>query len=138
MVQFIKGSWHYGELDTAKRLSDCIEIYPMGEGFTWDTKDPARDTEKVHEAWEFAKKKIREGAYNLLILDEINNAISYGYLPVGEVIEWLKGKPENLHVILTGRDAHPDLIETADLVTEMREIKHPFQKGIVAQKGIEF
>ena len=138
MVQFIKGSWHYGELDAAKRLADCIEICPMGEGFTWETKDRERDTQKAHEAWEFACKKVAEGNYNLLILDEINNVIDYGYLPVEEVLDWLKTKPDALHVILTGRNAPPPLIEMADLVTEMREIKHPFHKGIYAQKGIEF
>ena len=138
MVQFIKGSWHYGELDTARRLAPLIEIHPMGEGFTWETRNPQRDAQKAREAWEFACRKVQEEDFQILILDEINYVIDYGYLPVQEVVDWLPRRPEGLHVVLTGRNAHPALIEAADLVTEMRAIKHPFEKGISAQKGIEF
>ncbi len=138
MGQFIKGNRQYGELVTAERLKDFIEIVPLGEGFTWETKSRERDTKKAHEAWEVCKEKILSGRYQIVILDEINYAIDYGYLDVDEVVEVLKAKPENLHVILTGRNAHPKVIGLADLVTEMRKIKHPFDQGITAQKGIEF
>lgn len=138
MVQFIKGSWHYGELDAAKRFDGLLEIRPMGEGFTWDTKNPERDREKAHEAWEYGKKAALSGQYDLVIFDEINYVISYDYLEVEKVVEFLKEKPKELHVILTGRDAHEKIVEMADLVSEMREIKHPFKKGIKAQRGIEF
>jgi len=136
--QFIKGSRHYGELVTAERLKEWIEIVPMGEGFTWETKSRERDTQRAHEAWAFFKEKLLSGDYQIVILDEINYVIDYGYLPVGWVVEALRQKPEMVHVILTGRNAHPRIIELADLVTEMREVKHPFRQGITAQKGIEF
>jgi cob(I)alamin adenosyltransferase len=138
MVQFIKGNWPYGELEAAKRLGDWLTIRPMGEGFTWDTKNPERDRQKAMEAWNLGKAAALSGRYPLVIFDEINYVISYGYLPVGEVADFLKHKPPDLHVVLTGRDAPPELIELADLVTEMRDIKHPYTKGIKAQKGIEF
>ena len=137
IVQFIKGAWHYGELDAAKR-HPTFEIYPMGEGFTWVTKDRERDIQKAEEAWQFALKKIKDGNYDMLILDEINYVIKYGFLDVKEVIQFLREKDEALHVILTGRDAHPSIIEIADLVTDMKEVKHPFKKGIKAQRGIEY
>ena len=141
MVQFIKGSWHYGEIEAAKRLGeDSFRIIPMGRGFVKvgaEKPDP-EDVRLVEEAWRFAEEKIQSGEYDLVILDEINYAISYKMLEVGKVIEALKRKPEMVHVILTGRNAHPDIVELADLVTEMREIKHPYQKGIQAQRGIEY
>ena len=115
-----------------------MEIKPMGEGFTWETKDRARDTEVAHKAWEFCKELIRKNEHDLLIFDEINNTMDYGYLDVDEVVAALKAKPEEMHIILTGRDAPQPVIDIAHLVTEMREIKHPFHKGIYAQKGIEF
>lgn len=138
MVQFIKGSWHYGELDAAKKFSENFELLPMGEGFTWDTKDKARDTKTAHNTWEVCKEKILSGKYKIVVLDEINIALSYNYLDVREVVDFLKGKPEDLHVILTGRDAPPEIVELADMVTEMKAIKHPFKSGIKAQKGIEY
>jgi cob(I)alamin adenosyltransferase len=141
MVQFIKGSWHYGELEAAKRFGeDSFQIIPMGRGFVKvgaEKPDP-EDVRLVEEAWRFAAEKIRSGEYDLVILDEINYATSYKMLEVGKVIEALKRKPEMVHVILTGRNAHPDIVELADLVTEMREIKHPYQKGVQAQRGIEY
>lgn len=137
--QFIKGSRHYGELATADRLKEWLEICPMGEGFTWETKSRERDTEKAREAWALFKTKILGGQYQLVILDEINVAIHYGYLDVDEVAETLRQKPPDLHVVLTGRNVHPKLVELADLVTEMRLVKHPFrEQGITAQKGIEY
>jgi cob(I)alamin adenosyltransferase len=138
MIQFIKGNWHYGELDAAKKFGDQLQILPMGEGFTWDTKNPERDRQKAHEAWEFGVKEALSGKYRMVIFDEINYVIHYQYLEVEKVVDFLKAKPPTLHVFLTGRDADEKIIEIADLVTEMREIKHPFKKGIKAQKGIEF
>ncbi len=141
MVQFIKGSWHYGELDAAKMLGEArFEILPMGRGFVKigaEKPDP-EDVRLVEAAWQFAAAKIRGGHYDMVILDEINYAISYKMLDPEAVIEVLRQKPEMLHVILTGRNAHPAIVECADLVTEMREVKHPYQKGIVAQRGIEY
>jgi len=141
MVQFIKGSWHYGELEAAKRFDeDSFRIIPMGRGFVKvgaEKPDP-EDVRLVEEAWRFAAEQIQSGEYDLVILDEINYAISYKMLEVGKVIEALKRKPEMVHVILTGRSAHPDIVELADLVTEMREIKHPYYKGVQAQRGIEY
>ena len=141
MVQFIKGSWHYGELDAAKMLGDDrFQILPMGRGFVKvgiEKPDP-EDIRKAEEAWNFAREKILGGEFDMVILDEINYAITYKMLNPDEVIETLRAKPEMVHVVLTGRNAHPDIVECADLVTEMREIKHPYQKGIVAQRGIEY
>lgn len=141
MVQFIKGSWHYGELDAARMLGeDKIEILPMGRGFVKvgvEKPDP-EDIRLVEEAWSFASDKILSGGYDLVILDEINYAISYKMLDPEKVAEKLRQRPEMVHVILTGRNAHPAIVEMADLVTEMREVKHPYQKGIMAQRGIEY
>jgi cob(I)alamin adenosyltransferase len=141
MVQFIKGSWHYGELDAARMLGgDRFRILAMGRGFVKvgaEKPDP-EDVRLVEEAWQFASEKMSSGEFDLVILDEINYAISYKMLDPGKVVEALKGKPEMTHVILTGRNAHPSLLECADLVTEMREVKHPYQKGIAAQRGIEY
>lgn len=139
MVQFLKGSWHYGELDTAKLLGeDRIKLLPMGRGFIKADKPGAEDIQLVEQAWEFASEKIRSSEYDLVILDEINYAISYKMLDPERVVETLRQKPEMVHVILTGRNAHPKIVEIADLVTEMREVKHPYQKGIEAQRGIDY
>ena len=141
IVQFIKGSWHYGELDAAKMLGDDrLKIVPMGRGFVKvgaEKPDP-EDVRLAEEAWKFASDEILSGRYGMVILDEINYAISYKMLAPEPVVETLKHKPEMVHVILTGRNAHPTLLEMADLVTEMREVKHPYHKGILAQKGIEY
>ena len=140
MIQFIKGSWHYGELDATKRLRPYLEILPLGEGFIRVGKQGpyAKDVRAVTEAWGFCKKKIASDEYDMIILDELNYVIDYQLLPPEEVLEAIKAKPDRLHLVLTGRNAHPEIIEIADLVTEMKEIKHPFQKGVNAQKGIEF
>ena len=141
MVQFIKGSWHYGELDAAKLLGeDRFKILPMGRGFVKvgaEKPDP-EDVRLVEEAWEFANGAISSGEFEMVILDEINYAISYRMLDPDKVVEALRQKPQMVHVVLTGRNAHPSLVEFADLVTEMREVKHPYQKGIMAQRGIEY
>ncbi len=139
IIQFIKGKWKYGELESAKQLKTPIEILAMGEGFTWDTKDRARDIEMTKKTWAVCKEKMMSSRYDVVVFDEINYVIDYDYLKLTEVLEALKQKPEMVHVVLTGRNAKPELIELADLVTEMREIKHPFkQQGILAQRGIEF
>ena len=141
MVQFIKGSWHYGELDAAHMLGDeRFTILPMGRGFVKvgaEKPDP-EDIRLVEEAWRLAIEKIKSAEYDLVILDEINYAISYKMLRPEVVVAGLQAKPEMVHVILTGRNAHPSIVELADLVTEMREVKHPYQKGIAAQRGIEY
>jgi cob(I)alamin adenosyltransferase len=141
MVQFLKGSWHYGELDAAQMLGEeRFKILPMGRGFVkvGEEKPDPEDVRMVEEAWKFAAEKIANGEYDLVILDEINYAISYKMLDPAVVAAELTKKPEMVHVILTGRNAHPSIVELADLVTEMREVKHPYQKGIVAQRGIEY
>jgi len=137
MIQFIKGSWDYGELHAAQKLGN-FEIVPMGEGFTWETKDRERDTKIAHETWEACREAIERNEHDLLIFDEINNTMALGYLDVDVVIDVLKEKPKDMHVILTGRDAPQELIDLADLVTEMKEVKHPFNDGIYAQRGIEY
>ncbi|MEE8201266.1 MAG: cob(I)yrinic acid a,c-diamide adenosyltransferase [Candidatus Acidoferrales bacterium] len=139
MVQFIKGSWHYGELDAVKTFGDQFEIRPMGKGFVKLGGEPDPEHKKAaEEAWGFAREKIFAGDYDMIILDEINYAISYGLLPLDAVLETLKQKPESVHLVLTGRNARNEVIELADMVTEMREVKHPYQKGIGAQRGIEY
>ncbi|MCI0403207.1 MAG: cob(I)yrinic acid a,c-diamide adenosyltransferase [Acidobacteria bacterium] len=140
MVQFIKGSWHYGELDAAEMLgSDKLTIRPMGRGFVklGGEIDP-EDRRAAEAAWAFARAKLFSAEYDMIVLDEINYAINYGLLPVGPVVEALKQKPEMVHVVLTGRSAPAEIVEVADTVTEMREIKHAYQKGIEAQRGIEY
>ncbi len=141
MVQFIKGSWHYGELDAAKMLGDDkFEIRPMGRGFVkvGGAGTHPEDVRLCEECWEAGRKAIYGGRYDLVVLDEINYVISYGMLDADKVVEALRGRPERVHVICTGRNAHPKLIELADLVTEMREVKHPYTKGILAQRGIDY
>jgi cob(I)alamin adenosyltransferase len=140
MIQFIKGGRQYGELDAAERLSPYLRIVPMGRGFIrFDQKGPDEEDRKaIREAWDFFKEKMASGEFRMIILDEINYAIDYGLLPVEEVLDALEERPEGLHLVLTGRNARPEIMEAADLVTEMKEIKHPFQQGTRAQKGVEF
>jgi len=137
MLQFFKGKWKHGELRSAPKLG-TLEIQSLAKGFTWESKDIEIDKRMVREAWQAAREKILSGQYDVVILDGINYALSCGFLPVEDIVEFLKNKPPMLHIILTGRDAKPEIVKIADLVTEMREIKHPFQEGIWAQKGIEF
>ncbi|MGB6429025.1 MAG: cob(I)yrinic acid a,c-diamide adenosyltransferase [Candidatus Acidiferrales bacterium] len=141
MVQFIKGSWHYGELDAAEMLGEGkFEIRPMGRGFVklgQDQTDP-EDVRLCEQAWEFGRAQIDSGRYDLVVLDEINYVISYKMLDPEKVVAALAARPERVHVICTGRNAHPKLVELADLVTEMREIKHPYTKGVLAQRGIDY
>ena len=140
VVQFIKGGMSTGERDLIldKFAEECA-FHTMGEGFTWETQDKARDTEMALAAWEKAKELIRDPSNSMVLLDEINIAIRYDYVPIADVVEFLvEEKPEMTHVVLTGRNAHADLIEIADLVTEMELVKHPFRSGIKAQIGVEF
>jgi cob(I)alamin adenosyltransferase len=140
MLQFLKGSWHYGELDAAVSFGQNFVIRQMGRGFVkiGGAETDAEDVRLVEAAWEEARAAIESGEWDMIILDEINYAIGYGMLDPTRVAETLRGKPEMVHVILTGRNAHPLLVELADTVTEMREVKHAYQKGILAQRGIEY
>jgi cob(I)alamin adenosyltransferase len=138
IVQFVKGVWQTGERDVLARFSELVTCRAMGEGFTWDTQDRARDIAAARAAWEIAKEMIADPSYRLVLLDELNIVLRYDYLPLEEVLEVLHGKRRDLHVIVTGRNAKPELIELADLVTEMTLVKHPFRAGVKAQAGIEF
>ena len=140
VVQFIKGGMDTGERNLiTTHFGDVCDFYTMGEGFTWETQDRERDVAAAMAAWEKAKELIRNPAYHMVLLDEINIALRYGYIDLGEVLSFLETeKPEMTHVVLTGRNAAEDLIEQADLVTEMTLIKHPFRSGIKAQIGVEF
>ena len=140
VVQFIKGGMSTGERDLILgKFSDTCAFHTMGEGFTWETQDKTRDTEMAQAAWAKARELIRDESNTMVLLDEINIAIRYGYVDAGEVVAFLKAeKPGMTHVVLTGRNAHVDLIEAADLVTEMELVKHPFRSGIKAQVGVEF
>jgi cob(I)alamin adenosyltransferase len=138
VVQFVKGKWETGERKVLEAFPDQVEFATMGEGFTWETQDRARDIEAARGAWEKAKAMIMDENIQVVLLDELNIVLRYDYLPIDEVIEFLKTKPEMKHVIITGRNAKDELIEFADLVTEMEMIKHPFRSGVKAQKGIEF
>ncbi|HEV7291185.1 MAG TPA: cob(I)yrinic acid a,c-diamide adenosyltransferase [Devosia sp.] len=138
VVQFVKGVWETGERDVLMKFPDLVTINAMGEGFTWDVADRQRDLAAARNAWEQAKKLIEDPSYKLVLLDELNICLRYDYLPIAEVVEVLRNKPVDKHVIVTGRNAKDELIEIADLVTEMTEIKHHFRAGVKAQAGIEF
>ena len=140
MLQFLKGSWHYGELDAVKAFGERFVLRQMGRGFVkiGGAETDPEDIRLVEAAWEEARQAILSGEWDMVILDEINYAIGYGMLDPAAVAEALRTKPEMVHVMLTGRNAHPLLVELADTVTEMREVKHAYQKGILAQRGIEF
>ena len=140
MLQFLKGSWHYGELDAVQAFGDKFVMKQMGRGFVkvGTEKPDLEDVKMVEDAWTEAEQAIMSGEWDLIVLDEINYAISYGMLNPAKVLETLKKKPEMVHVILTGRNAHPTIIEFADTVTEMRQVKHAYEKGVMAQRGIEY
>lgn len=140
MLQFIKGTWLTGELCAAKRLEPDFRIVQLGQGFvkTQKREQSGEAIENARISWDYAKQEIFSDVYNTVILDEINNLIDYGLLNVDEVISVLNKRPKRLNVILTGRNAHAKIIELADMVTEMQEIKHPYKKGVKAQNGIEF
>lgn len=144
VVQYVKGKWETGERKVLEHFPDQVEIRTMGEGFTWDTQDRARDIKAAKAAWAASKEMIEaardpDPKFDMVLLDELNIVLRYDYLPLDEVVAFLQNKPEDLHVIVTGRNAKPELIEVADLVTEMTQVKHPFrEQGVKAQKGIEF
>jgi cob(I)alamin adenosyltransferase len=139
IVQFVKGKWQTGERVALEKFGDLVSINTMGEGFTWDTQDRQRDIAAAHAAWERAKAIIAAGKHKVVLLDELNIVLRYDYLPLAEVVAFLRDeKPGDVHVIVTGRNAADAMIEAADLVTEMEVIKHPFRSGVKAQKGIEF
>jgi cob(I)alamin adenosyltransferase len=138
VVQFIKGAWTTGERDAFARFGDLVEWHAMGEGFTWETQDRARDIAAATRAWERAVEMMRRPGLGLLVLDELNIALRYDYLDETEVLAGLAARPVDLHVVVTGRNARPGLIAAADLVTEMVQVKHHFAAGVRAQEGIEF
>jgi cob(I)alamin adenosyltransferase len=138
IVQFVKGAWATGERAALERFGDLVTCRAMGEGFTWDTQDRARDIAAARSAWETAKGMLADPSYRLVLLDELNIVLRYDYLPLAEIVAALRAKPRDLHVIVTGRNAKPELIAAADLVTEMTLVKHPFRAGVKAQPGIEF
>jgi cob(I)alamin adenosyltransferase len=140
VLQFLKGSWHYGELDAVEAFGGNFVLKQMGRGFVkiGGAETDPEDARLVEEAWAEARAAILSGEWDMVVLDEINYAIGYKMLDAAVVAETLKEKPEMVHVILTGRNAHPLLVELADTVTEMREVKHAYQKGILAQRGIEY
>ncbi len=138
VVQFIKGKWDTGERTVLEKFPDQVTIRAMGEGFTWDTQDRARDIASAEAAWAEAKRLIADANYRMIVLDELNIALRYDYLDIKDVLATLAAKPADTHVIITGRNAKPELIEAADLVTEMTLVKHPFRAGVKAQAGIEF
>lgn len=137
VIQFVKArTSNYGENRAAKKLG--IEMIPLGEGFTWLSEDIEKDKATARECWELARQKIASGEYDIVVLDEMTYPMSYGWIAAEEVIDALRQRPQGLHVIITGRDAPQELIDFADLVTEMREVKHPYQKGLKARPGIDF
>src|SRR5215204_2525003 len=138
IVQFVKGAWGTGERTVLARFPDLVTCRAMGEGFTWDTQDRARDIAAARAAWAVAQEMIADPSYRLVLLDELNIVLRYDYLPRDEVLAVLRAKPRDLHVVVTGRNAPAELIEMADLVTEMSLVKHPFRAGVKAQPGIEF
>ena len=137
-IQFIKGSWRYGELDAVKRFSDSIDFHVMGNGFTWKSTNKEKDRALALEGWALAEAAMVPGRYHLVVLDELTYLIMYEIIDLETVLETLAGRPPDQHVVVTGRGAPPALIEAADLVNEIREIKHPLKSSIRAQKGIEF
>ncbi|HEB68882.1 MAG TPA: cob(I)yrinic acid a,c-diamide adenosyltransferase [Desulfobulbus sp.] len=138
VIQFIKGSWKYGELESAKCFPGRLDFHVMGRGFTWNSDNMDKDIALARQAWTFARTTIAEGKHDLVILDELTYLISYAMIDEDEILAGLAARPESMHVVVTGRGAGKGLIAAADLVTEMREIKHPYHDGVKAQKGIEY
>ena len=138
VIQFIKGAMQTGEKVVFDAFPDQVEFRPMGEGFTWNTQDRSRDVAMAMEAWAAAKARIADPEIDMVVCDELNIALRYDYVPLAEVLETLRDKPEGKHVVITGRNAPEALIEAADLATEMALLKHPFRSGVKAQAGIEF
>ena len=138
VVQFVKGKWQTGERAALEKFGDQVTVNTMGEGFTWETQDRSRDIAAARAAWDKAKELIADDEHGLVVLDELNIVLRYDYLPVEDVLAALAARPPMKHVVITGRNAKDELIEAADLVTEMEQVKHPFRSGVKAQVGIEF
>ncbi len=138
VIQFVKGKWGTGERVILEKMGDQVTMSSMGEGFTWETQDRQRDIDAARIAWDKAKELIMDDEHQMVLCDELNIVLRYDYLPIEEILEVLKNKPEMKHVIITGRNAKEELIDFADLVTDMTMIKHPFRGGVKAQVGIEF
>ena len=138
VVQFIKGKWQTGERDILEHFPERVTIRTVGEGFTWDTQDRQRDIAAAKAAWQVSCEMIADESYDLILLDELNIVLRYDYLPLAEIVQALDARRDGLHVVVTGRNAKDELIEAADLVTEMLEVKHHFKVGVKAQTGIEF
>jgi cob(I)alamin adenosyltransferase len=138
VVQFVKGAWHTAERDALAKFGDLVSWNAMGEGFTWETQDRARDIAAAERAFEKARELIADPTFSLIVLDELNIALRYDYLDLAQVLETLNARRADLHVVVTGRNAKPELIAAADLVTEMTLVKHHFAAGVKAQEGIEF
>lgn len=137
IVQFIKGAMSTGEENFYRRFPDEVEYHVMGDGFTWNTQDREKDIKTATLAWDIAKKMLSDDSYDLVLLDELNIVLKYQYIPIDDVINDLQGRPNMQHVVITGRSAKDELIEIADTVTEMKDVKHAFRSGIKAQKGVE-
>ena len=138
VIQFVKGTWGTGERTVLEKFPELVTIKAMGEGFTWETQDINRDIAHARAGWEEAKRMIADPSYKMVMLDELNIVLRYDYLPLAEVLDVLRNRPADKHIVITGRNAKEELIEIADLVTEMELIKHPFRSGVKAQAGIEF
>jgi cob(I)alamin adenosyltransferase len=138
IVQYVKGSWETGEKNFFQANPDLLTFEVMGEGFTWDTQDRARDIEAARAAWERSKALILDPEYDFIILDELNIVLRQDTLPIDEIVAFLKDRPLTKHICITGRNAKPELVEIADLVTEFGEVKHPYHAGFKAQKGVEY
>ena len=138
VIQYIKGKWKTGEQEAAKRF-DNIEWHALGDGFTWDTKNPEQDLKTSREIWAFSKEKIRNGDFDVVMLDEINYCVGYGWITGAEIAQFIREeKPPYMHLILTGRDTAQEVIEAADTATEMKMLKHAFSNGVKAEQGMEF
>jgi cob(I)alamin adenosyltransferase len=138
IVQFIKGAIPTGEAALAARLAPALQMHTLGDGFTWNTQDRAKDTASARKAWEVAVSLLRDESFDLVVLDELNVVLKHGYLPLDEVLDELRRRRPALHVVVTGRNARDELVNLADLVTEMKLVKHPYRAGVKAQKGVEF
>jgi len=138
IVQFVKGAWETGERAVLEKFPDLCVMTAMGEGFSWETQDRQRDLAAARSAWDRAKDMMADESFKMIILDELNIVLRYDNLPIDEIVETLKSKPHDLHVVVTGRNAKDELVEIADLVTDMTLVKHPFRSGVKAQVGVEF
>ena len=138
VVQFVKGKWQTGERDILEHFPERVTIRTMGEGFTWDTQDRQRDIAAAKAAWQVSCEMMADESYDLILLDELNIVLRYNYLPLAEIVQALEARRDGLHIVVTGRNAKDELIDAADLVTEMLEVKHHFKAGVKAQTGIEF